>query len=165
MFGPLLPILALAAAQAPAPAEPPEEAIGPGAFTLRLDDAAHPSVSMSVGGASQTLLMVYCYTRDGNGVITVMFPERLGGRMRTEIRYSFDNGEEHRGDWMGGGSFLAMGARRMGGFDDFFRRLRGTRSVRLTASRAGRGRQEVAFTYRDPGPMLDEMNRRCGLNL
>jgi hypothetical protein len=173
MFGSLLAAMALVASQDRLPAEPPPgETVRPGAFTLRLNDEQHPSVTMSVAGETPgTRLIVFCDTRNRNGVISVSFPERISGPPRSEIRYSFDNGPEYRGRWIGGsgviggGGVIAIGGWRMGAFEDFFPRLRGTRSVRLSALGPRRGWQEVAFSYDDPGAMLDEMNRRCRLNL
>jgi hypothetical protein len=170
MFGSLLAAMALVASQDRLPAEPPpDETVRPGAFTLRLNDEQHPSVTMSVAGETPgTLLIVSCDTRNRNGVILAGFPERISGPVRSEIRYSFDNGPEYRGRWIlgaGAGGVIVVGGWRMGAFEDFFRRLRGTRSVRLRALGPRRGWQEVAFRYGDPGPMLDEMNRRCRLRL
>jgi hypothetical protein len=170
MFGSLLAAMALVASQDQLPAEPPPgEPARPGAFTLRLNDAQHPSVMMSVAGETPgTLLRVFCDTRNRSGMIAASFPERISGPVRSEIRYSFDNGPDYRGRWIrgaGGGGVIAIGGWRMGAFEDFFRRLRGTRSVRLSALGPRRGWQEMAFSYDDPGPMLDEMNRRCRLNL
>jgi len=150
-----LPILALTLAAAQAPAAP--------AFTLRIPSEDVPSASMSVVAAPRVVLTVQCNADSGVGLVSVAFPREMGDGMAFPVSYSFDGGAERNGQWMGL-SILAMMPRRTPEFAAFFRALRGSRSFRISAPVRGGDRQEVVFSYTDPDPMLEELDRHCGLS-
>jgi hypothetical protein len=164
----LLFAAAAAAAQASDASTPP----GPTAtaFTIsppRSGDATH---LLSIGTPPEHFLSIVCAPGHPQAEIYAGFPETIGFSVRAgnsggfRVRYSFDGGEERRGDWSAtGNTAIAMG--RYSGSNDFLARMRGTHNVRLTVRRQGGGTQELSYAYPDPAPLVDELVRRCGLDL